>query len=323
MYGFKNVYSIAKPRVNRIERFYPIVGPRVNRMERFYGNKFFSTGTKNHTFPSSRIEYFKIINKYEKHNGFRYRDGLNVLVEKFNSNPAASCCPGGFYFTTKEHIHHFYDYGCYLRRIELPVNDPEFKMLIDPHGNKWRANKIILKEKYHLDDPSVYAKFDLKYPSLDYCIENKFINMVRFLVTKKFEINIVRDDKFIMWCVEEGLLDLTKILMEKGINPDLRDEAFILSVKKGYNEIVKYLVEEKYADIHTDDDYALYFCFKNNNNELARYLIGKGAYISSLKKMYIKRYNKKLLKFVITNGIYHFKYIFDQMYSYFVRKNRY
>jgi len=86
--------------------------------------------------------YFKITNTNENHYGFQYNDGLNVLKDKFNNNPKATCVPGGLYFTDAEHIFEFLTYGIYLREVTLPVNDPDFKMVKD--GNKWRANKIIL-----------------------------------------------------------------------------------------------------------------------------------------------------------------------------------
>ena len=51
--------------------------------------------------------YYKIINKKWKHHGYQYVPGLNVLQEKFNDNPNDSCCAGGFYFTTVDHILNF------------------------------------------------------------------------------------------------------------------------------------------------------------------------------------------------------------------------
>ena len=113
------------------------------------------------------IKYYKITNKNETHYGFEYRDGLNILKEEFNNNKDSSCVPGGFYFTTKEFIHEFYGYGIYLREIELPNNDPEFKIVKDPSGNKWRANKIILGNKYSLSDPEIYIKLGIKMMDMD------------------------------------------------------------------------------------------------------------------------------------------------------------
>ena len=60
-----------------------------------------------------KIKYYKITNKEENHYGYQYVDGLNILKEEFNDNQNDSCCEGGFYFTTLDFIHDFYDYGVY------------------------------------------------------------------------------------------------------------------------------------------------------------------------------------------------------------------
>src|SRR5207244_1313830 len=88
--------------------------------------------------------------------------GLNVLQERFNDDPVMGCVAGGFYFTTLEYIPIFYSWGIYLREITLPIDDPDFKMVQDPSGNKWRANKIILGKRYSLLHPDTYEKFSLK-----------------------------------------------------------------------------------------------------------------------------------------------------------------
>jgi len=105
--------------------------------------------------------YFKVTNAKERHHGYQYHNGLNILLEPFNDDSKISCVPGGFYFTTLEHITYFYGYGINLREVILPESDPEFKMVKDPTGNKWRANRIILGEKYSLYEPATYKKFGL------------------------------------------------------------------------------------------------------------------------------------------------------------------
>ena len=104
---------------------------------------------------------FKITNNNETHFGFTYVDGLNVLVEEFNDNPAVKCGKGGFYFTTKEHIPRFYSFGIYLREVTIPTNDPDFKIIKCKDGTKWRSNKIIFGTKHSLFDLKTYKKFDL------------------------------------------------------------------------------------------------------------------------------------------------------------------
>ena len=71
-----------------------------------------------------------------------------MLEEKFNDDPTKSCCAGGLYFTNSKNIFKFLDYGIYLREIILPTDNPDFRMIKDKEGDKWRANMIILGKRY-------------------------------------------------------------------------------------------------------------------------------------------------------------------------------
>ena len=115
--------------------------------------------------------YVKITNKHEIHNGFVYHDGLNELSDPFNDDPTQSCVPGGLYFTYTKNVHKFYRYGIYVRKISLPHDDPDFKIIKDPSGDKFRANKIILEKRYSLCDPETYKILNIKMPSINFLIE--------------------------------------------------------------------------------------------------------------------------------------------------------
>jgi len=115
-------------------------------------------------------DFYKITNKCEKHYDFQYKDGLNELEEPFDDDATHSCVKGGLYITTLQYIVNFYEYGVNLRKVILPVNDPEFKIVKDPQGNKWRVNKLILGEKYSLYDPKTYELFGLDISDNNYII---------------------------------------------------------------------------------------------------------------------------------------------------------
>jgi len=91
--------------------------------------------------------YYKVTSADEIHHGYHYKDGLNILKEKFNDNPKASCVPGGFYFTNYENLPKFFEYGIWIREVTIPKGA---KVVKDPNGNKWRTNKIIFGKKYHI-----------------------------------------------------------------------------------------------------------------------------------------------------------------------------
>jgi hypothetical protein len=91
--------------------------------------------------------YYKVTNKDECHNGYQYKDGLNILNEEFNDDPNASCVPGGFYFTDYKNLPQFFEYGTWIREVTIP---PDARVVLDPEGDKWRCDKIILGKKYHI-----------------------------------------------------------------------------------------------------------------------------------------------------------------------------
>ena len=112
---------------------------------------------------------FVIITNYEEtFNGFTYKDGLNVLDKPFEIY--GTCVKGGLYFTKLEYIYKFYGDGIYLRKVILPKEDPEFKMIRDPTGYMFRANKIILGKRYCLLDFNTYIKFSIDVRTNNYLI---------------------------------------------------------------------------------------------------------------------------------------------------------
>lgn len=85
------------------------------------------------------MEYYKILNERMNHNGFIYKLGLNVDTKEFK--PEGSCQEGGLYFTTKEHLFRFFEFGIYIADISLCADSLLYK---DPRGDKFKANKFII-----------------------------------------------------------------------------------------------------------------------------------------------------------------------------------
>ena len=195
--------------------------------------------------------YFKITNAAEKHNGFQYSDGLNVLNEKFNDNPNDSCCAGGFYFTDAENIFEFLDFGIYLREVILPIENPDFRMIKDPKGDKWRANMIILGKQYDLFNVETF----------------------QYLIENGADIHACNDDA--LRCnAQNGHLDVVKFLVEKGADIHAsNDFALRCSAENGHLDVVKFLVE-KGADIHACNDDTLR-CSAIYDLEIYNFLISK------------------------------------------------
>ena len=229
--------------------------------------------------------YYKITNENENHNGFQYKDGLNVLKEKFNDNPYHTCVRGGLYFTDLEHIINFLDYGCYLREIELPLNDPEFKIVKDPSGNKWRANKIILKNRYDLKNVDTFKLLiDRATHIPNYCynlfnraVSSGYLEIIKYLINNN-EQNIKYDfSASLPFAAQNGYFEIVKYLMSiSSINVETLNNSLALASAKNHLEIVKFFVTNG-VDVNANNNIALQWASNNGYLNIVKYLIENGA----------------------------------------------
>lgn len=249
--------------------------------------------------------YYKVTNKYENHHGFQYQDGLNTLKQEFNNDPNASCVPGGLYFTTAEFLPKFYAFGVYLRTIHLPRQDPLFKMVADPDGDKWRVNRIILGRKYDLGDINTYLDLNLPLPSISFAVKNGFYELFKYLVERdvcdklflksisllsdaikggnilivKYLVEQCGNTKFkcLDKCVEHENMELIRYFIDKGADPKHNDYCAIKTACcSGNLEIVKYFIEYV-ADMDELLGECLRIVASLGYIPIAEYLLKKGA----------------------------------------------
>ena len=161
--------------------------------------------------------YYKITNAEERHYGFQYKDGLNVLKGKFNEDPEDYCGPGGLYFCNIENIFEFLDKGIFVREITLPKGNPNFKIFKD--GNKYRANMIILGERYNLTDVSTFKMLIERganihanncYP-LKWSAYNGYLNIVKYLLANGANINVI-DSYAMQWSTRKGHYEVVRYI---------------------------------------------------------------------------------------------------------------
>nr|AEX63278.1 putative ankyrin repeat protein [Moumouvirus Monve] len=234
---------------------------------------------------SSKL-YFKITNKDECHNGFQYKDGLNILQGEFNDNPEESCVSGRLYFSNQENICKFLDYGIYLREVYLPINDPNFKMIKNPVGDKYAANMITLGKRHDLGDLETW-KYMISvgvniHVNDDYALVwacyNGFLKIVKFLIKNGANIH-ADNDAPLKWAARGGYLNVVKFLVKNGANINVKNNCPLSWASEyGHLEIVKYLIECG-ANIHLDNNAALQFASRNGHYKIVKYLIKKGANI--------------------------------------------
>jgi len=117
--------------------------------------------------PDRDKTYWKITNDEENHRGLQYKTGLIIDPKPFNDDPTLSCVLGGIYFTTKEYIHRFLPFGTNLRPVKIPK---DARVVLDLKGDKYRADKLVFREKKNLDyyfdhlfDKETFPKKDYWY----------------------------------------------------------------------------------------------------------------------------------------------------------------
>lgn len=98
----------------------------------------------NDMYPNGK--FYKLFNATETHNGYLYRDGLNVLIEDFN--PKGMCSKGGFYFFRGSEWKHVCVNSMtftieYIRRVTVPDD-----ALVYIEGHKFKCDRLILGERH-------------------------------------------------------------------------------------------------------------------------------------------------------------------------------
>src|SRR5579872_2707546 len=117
----------------------------------------------NQAYPNIRL--IKLTNKKENHNGFQFKNGLNI--DNIEFNPKEECLPGGIYFVTLEEAHKwiYYGYPKYnfmvnMRKVTIP---DDARVYVE--WKKFKADKIILGPKSNISK-EIYLNF-VKYKSMD------------------------------------------------------------------------------------------------------------------------------------------------------------
>lgn len=207
---------------------------------------------------------YKVTHKDEKHYNFQYRDGLNILDTPFNSDDD-HCSPGKLYFTDSKNICKYLGFGDNLRKISLPINNPDLKITKCLYGDKYGANMLILGEKYDLNQAETYQK----------------------MISMGIDIKAGNDNALIV-AAQRGNLEIVKLLVESGANVKSQDNfAIRLASEFGYLDIVKYLYESA-ANIKADGNYAIIWACKNGHLPVVEFLTSVGADVKTGQNLPIK-----------------------------------
>jgi hypothetical protein len=204
----------------------------------------------------------KITNENEIHHGYQYKDGLNILQQPFQKE--GSCVPGGFYYTDEKNLRHFYNYGIWIRCIEVP---PDALIVKDPNetcGVKWRCDKIILKEKYPLYDLNTIKKFNLyisKYYIEQVCILGKTDILEWWLNTCKNQNECM--NHLMNFASVFGHVDILELLKNSGFQLNYSVDALDRASQNGYINVLNWWLKSGLELKYTYG--ALDFTYRNKN----------------------------------------------------------
>lgn len=206
------------------------------------------------------MRFFKVTNKNECHNGFQYRDGLNIDPVSFADT--GSCVPGGLYFTDAANIASYYEFGVWVREVKLPMEHPKFRMVKDPcWPSKWRASCIVLGERYSLGDPhacqalgipllsmdlasirghatvleswkSSGSKLNYSYDAMNYASLRNQISILDWWRNSGLEL--LYDEDAIDWASEQGHVGVLEWWKKSGLELKYSNDAIDMASKLGH-----------------------------------------------------------------------------------------
>lgn len=222
--------------------------------------------------------YYTITNAKEKHNGFQYKDGLNVLEKEFD--PSLDYCANELYFSDIEHIFDFIEFGIYVREITLPIDNAEFKIVrLD---NKYRANMIILGKQYRLNNIETMKMLSDRGAKMNkdnlllWSAQNCYWHLVKYFIDQGANIH-ANNDQILIYCVVHGTVKTIEYLIRHGIDIHANDDRILIyCIKNGSFEMVKYLIDNG-ANIHAEYDYALRSYAAKGDLAAVKYLVAHGA----------------------------------------------
>jgi len=261
----------------------------------------------------SKKFYFKTTNKDEKYRGFQYCEGLNVFDGEFINTELCSFesnVSNGIYFTDSTKIFGFFFHNSiYLRKVILPKDDPDFKMVLSDLGNEWRANKIILGKKRNLSDLDTIKYLISKGANinsfggqiLEWASAMNHFDIVQYLVRNGADIHAFDDHALIMAC-EYGNLKVVEFLISKGATMSAGyDYPIVRASSHGHLEVVKFLFSK---GANTSNHFAIENSSKNGHIDVVKFLVEHGANPNTAIVSASKHGHIDIVKYLIRSGAF-------------------
>lgn len=185
------------------------------------------------------MNYYKITNESETHNGLKYKTGLNVDPIPFTLS--SDCNEGGIYFA-REDILGFLFHGCWIRKVTIPDDAQVYEKPGEP--KEWKADKVIFSRCRKITAKVIKAliaegadpRAD-KSEALRWAAWHGHADCVRLLIPlsdpKAYGSQALREAAL------HGRTECVKLLIPVS---DYLDEALQRAARYGHTEIVRLLI---------------------------------------------------------------------------------
>ena len=219
--------------------------------------------------------YYRLTNEDECHNGFQYRDGLNVDTVPFD--PSGTCRPGGLYFFSRVQLGRLIDYipenfiPYWISEVTFPPDAKIWKM-----EGKYKADKFILGERQTIfrTDCELLIEFVFKF-----AVRAEKVDFVKTLLSdRRFS---VRD--YFEWALHhvsrEGCLEMVKLLLaDPLINLTLTYPPLMRAAENGHVDVVKVLLADSRINPLSNDGIVLRGAAGNGHVAVVNILISRYNY---------------------------------------------
>lgn len=166
------------------------------------------------------------------------------------------CVAGGLYCTNHANIHEYYDYGVWLREVRLPVEREDFKVMkivADPTveaGEKWRANMLVMGDRYPLFDVVTIKRFNLKVTEkyVTGAIKHGDMEVINYLYNHYMNVWQEQDSEDLMrHAIGTGDIEKVKYVhakhrYDKGFQ--LTSPMMTCALIRGSCDVIEYLLQE-------------------------------------------------------------------------------
>jgi hypothetical protein len=217
--------------------------------------------------------YFKVFDESDKHHDFQYHDGINEEPE----------CGNGMFFTTREHIHKFYEYGTYIRKV-IPLGK-----VIQVGRDKFKTNKLELKKRYWLGDLNTYKELNIPMINMNISSMHGFISILKWW--KENVDELVYSDVAMDLASAFGHVDVLNWWKENVDELLYSELAFDWASKKGHVNVLKWLKEN--VDELKYTEYSMDFASANGHINVLNW------WKENVKEL---KYSEKAMDWALKNG---------------------